>query len=144
MAFFAYFTICELIILFVLLPYLPIQYRYEFSLSVYVLLLMFYFKLFFSDPGYKRNKLNKTLDKLAVEGENLNNVCPWCITRNAHTTKHCYYCNKCVDNHDHHCIWLRNCVGKNNYLHFFIFLFLILVKIVATIYFSIESKNYFI
>ncbi|XP_075455121.1 palmitoyltransferase ZDHHC1-like isoform X2 [Ascaphus truei] len=34
-------------------------------------------------------------------------------------TKHCWDCDRLVDNFDHHCIWLNNCVGGKNYWFFF-------------------------
>ena len=33
---------------------------------------------------------------------------------------HCYYCDVCVINQDHHCTCLGKCIGKNNWILFYI------------------------
>eukprot|EP00897_Mesotaenium_endlicherianum_P001224 jgi/Mesen1/1129/ME000123S00302 len=37
-------------------------------------------------------------------------------------SKHCAACKRCVEQFDHHCPWISNCVGKKNKWHFFVFL----------------------
>jgi len=35
------------------------------------------------------------------------------------TSMHCRYCDKCVQDFDHHCMWLNTCIGGRNYGYFF-------------------------
>lgn len=34
----------------------------------------------------------------------------------------------CVEEFDHHCIWLNTCIGKNNYISFMVLLFSIAIN----------------
>lgn len=45
------------------------------------------------------------------------------------SSKHCRFCDKCVLRFDHHCKWLNNCVGAQNYPYF-------ILSIVATLCFT--------
>mmetsp|Transcript_11547 Transcript_11547/g.25634 ORF Transcript_11547/g.25634 Transcript_11547/m.25634 type:complete len:303 (-) Transcript_11547:269-1177(-) len=43
---------------------------------------------------------------------------PWCRPCGRHVacgTKHCWTCNRCTRDFDHHCPWLNCCVGADNY-----------------------------
>jgi palmitoyltransferase ZDHHC2/15/20 len=38
-------------------------------------------------------------------------------------TFHCSYCDVCIIGYDHHCPWTSKCIGKNNLIKFYVFLF---------------------
>ncbi len=31
------------------------------------------------------------------------------------SSRHCRACVRCVENFDHHCMWINNCIGSKNY-----------------------------
>ena len=41
------------------------------------------------------------------------------------SSKHCKECDRCVRNFDHHCNWVNNCIGDENYKIFFVLLILV-------------------
>lgn len=51
-------------------------------------------------------------------------------------TKHCFYCDRCIDNFDHHCYWVNNCISKKNLNIFFSFLLLIIINVAFNSYLS--------
>src|SRR5271154_793877 len=48
--------------------------------------------------------------------------CRTCHFAKPARSKHCPLCKACVQKQDHHCIWINNCVGRNNYLWFLLLL----------------------
>ena len=60
--------------------------------------------------------------------------CQTCNIFRGPTVSHCKKCDNCVENFDHHCPWLGNCIGKNNYFYFFIFLIFCNIFILSNLF----------
>lgn len=64
---------------------------------------------------------------------------------------HCDTCGVCIEQYDHHCTWINNCVGKRNIARFIIFIvmlvislgFIGLVAVVATIALAYDDPDKF-
>jgi len=63
--------------------------------------------------------------------------CETCNIFRGPSVSHCKKCDNCVENFDHHCPWLGNCIGKNNYFYFFIFLIFCNIFIISNLFSSL-------
>uniref|UniRef100_A0A2P2M1I5 S-acyltransferase n=1 Tax=Rhizophora mucronata TaxID=61149 RepID=A0A2P2M1I5_RHIMU len=97
------------------------------------------------DPGYIRMNIhdpqNMKDDELLLKIE-INNpallagnwcqLCATCKIVRPLRAKHCSTCDRCVEQFDHHCPWVSNCIGKKNKWDFFMFLVLEFSAMVIT------------
>ena len=60
--------------------------------------------------------------------------CQTCNIFRGPSVSHCKKCDNCVENFDHHCPWLGNCIGKKNYFSFFIFLIFCNIFILSNLF----------
>lgn len=111
---------------FMLMPYFNNTIFSLCYLAISFLVFLLFGYLSFSDPGKMINNENNHLLDLVEKGEELENFCPFCLVKKNYKTVHCLICQNCVDEFDHHCFWVGNCIGKNNYEFFFIFLIFII------------------
>lgn len=67
-----------------------------------------------SDPTDKivyNYKWSKYKNETFMEETAAYYLCEYCDSYCQQKSKHCRICNRCVDNFDHHCIWINNCIG---------------------------------
>ncbi|XP_062229390.1 protein S-acyltransferase 24-like isoform X1 [Phragmites australis] len=107
-------------------------------------LVMFY-KCSRKDPGYikmnirgSQNQrddeplLKMELDNPALLSGNWSQLCITCKIVRPVRSKHCSTCDRCVEQFDHHCPWVSNCIGKKNKWEFFMFLTLEVFAMIIT------------
>ena len=126
------------------------------TIVFYIPIITFLFIGACSDPGLvERNNEyafydnRKSVIKMNIKGHMANlNYCYTCFHFRPPRTSHCAECDNCVENFDHHCLWLGTCVGKRNYKYFFYLLSLTsglcFMVVISSVICLIEFfKNYF-
>lgn len=72
--------------------------------------------------------------KIAIAGTEVAlNWCNACQFHGPPTSVHCYTCNFCIEEFDHHCVWLNHCIGRRNYRFFFAFIVLQTIDLIFSI-----------
>ena len=68
--------------------------------------------------------------------------CKICSIRRPKKCQHCYFCDNCVEEFDHHCQYISNCIGKRNKKYFFFFIFYDLIFLIQILIFSFYQLCY--
>ena len=97
------------------------------KITLNVIFIIHFFSFLFTviaNPGIPERKYyyNNYIKNIKKEEESEYNKCKKCniITPKILNVSHCYYCDVCVINQDHHCTCLGKCIGKNNWILFYI------------------------
>ncbi|KAI8332901.1 DHHC palmitoyltransferase-domain-containing protein [Chlamydoabsidia padenii] len=133
-------------------PVVPIMFGYMFLIALGSL-----FKTSWTDPGVIPRGLDPTPTLETFDDQSsiwtqpfpadrcvkINDVmwnlkyCGTCKIYRPPRASHCRQCDNCVENEDHHCIWLNNCIGKRNYRPFFTFIIFCTLMAIYLIVFCI-------
>uniref|UniRef100_A0AAQ6IVJ2 Palmitoyltransferase n=1 Tax=Anabas testudineus TaxID=64144 RepID=A0AAQ6IVJ2_ANATE len=81
---------------------------------------------------------------LVENNQSPHKFCPYCEVRHSRLlcpdfTKHCKLCDVCIEEYDHHCLFLNRCVGRRNHRIFLIF---ILSMLIAHLLFVATATSY--
>jgi len=81
------------------------------------------------------------MDALA-KGTNLPLICPTCHINRPIRSKHCPSCGGCYARFDHHCVWIKNCVGLSNQTLFITVLFGYVAIVVFGFFITMDFYNF--
>ncbi|PIN20327.1 Ankyrin repeat and DHHC-type Zn-finger domain containing protein [Handroanthus impetiginosus] len=107
--------------------------------------LVLFYRCSSKDPGYVRMNrhdpenmkddeplLKIEINNPALLAGNWSQLCATCKIVRPLRAKHCSTCDRCVEQFDHHCPWVSNCIGKKNKWDFFLFLVLEVLAMLIT------------
>ncbi|GMP60261.1 hypothetical protein CsSME_00023197 [Camellia sinensis var. sinensis] len=99
--------------------------------------LVLFYRCSSKDPGFIRMNVHDSqsvkddepllkieINNPALLAGNWSQLCATCKIVRPLRAKHCSTCDRCVEQFDHHCPWVSNCIGKKNKWDFFLFLIL--------------------
>ena len=111
---------------------------------------IYYFILFYSNPGFQDNSNNAKYSNLLEVLEDKKDVikyCPISFILLEGKSKYCLICQKYIKGFNHHCYWVGNCIGENNFYKFMIFIVICIINtgynlLLILIYFSPKFIKY--
>jgi palmitoyltransferase len=93
-----------------------------------------------SNPGFIERDPNLKFVTL-LDSFEASSLCPDCQVIRTPRCRHCTLCKRCVDRFDHHCPWVNNCIGKNNFAYFYTFVFTQSVYLICLCVITVKYIN---
>lgn len=84
----------------------------------------------------------ETPKPIRIQFDDIDMELTWCHACQFHRpprSVHCDTCNYCIEEFDHHCVWLHHCIGRRNYRFFFAFIVLQTIDLISTIGMCVTS-----
>jgi hypothetical protein len=123
------FTI-EILTFLILLPYLQSKLITSLFIFAVATLLISHIYMCLSDPGILKSNFDLSWLDIVLNKIDVSNICPYCkVTKNKYS-KHCHICGHCVEDFDHHCNWINNCIGEKNSNEFICFLVILIINLI--------------
>ena len=127
------------IIIYSLIYFFLFKYNFLAIKIIETIVFLFYICSYLTtaliNPGIpSREFFSKTFGDNNVGGTKNIQKCKKCniIVPTSLHVSHCNYCEVCVIEQDHHCPWTGKCIGKNNLITFYCFLFSFVLFIIMT------------
>ncbi|KAM0677025.1 Eukaryotic peptide chain release factor GTP-binding subunit [Binucleata daphniae] len=84
-------------------------------------------------------RVHNNIREILVDGDYFEEkFCEDCCTFTNNLVTHCYYCQCCVLNRDHHCIWLDTCITRYNMKKFL----WLLNSTTIMVYYNLKNSRY--
>ena len=137
----------EAVIYLFILPYLKGIIETLINIPLFGLCLFTYFIFIGKNPGFRHNSQLENEARgqgvyplmLKVDEEvDIRNYCPKCFVQKSYNVRHCFICDKCIENFSHHCFWINKCIGKDNKFFYIIFILFSLIFANHTLYICFE------
>eukprot|EP00300_Choanocystis_sp_HF-7_P003807 c12904_g1_i1.p1 GENE.c12904_g1_i1~~c12904_g1_i1.p1 ORF type:complete len:602 (+),score=124.14 c12904_g1_i1:142-1806(+) len=77
------------------------------------------------------DELAKSAEQLPVEKSKPQlpkHICHTCFIDRPRRSKHCPVCRRCVNHMDHHCAFVGNCIGENNWVTFYLYVLFVIAS----------------
>ena len=118
--------------------YIPL-YLFILGISIYLIFIFVYTKLFIANPGFAENIKEKKEDEIYLYCSS----CDIYVTKKSKTV-HCSKCGMCIEEFNHHCDWIGKCIGKNNlYEFYFMIIWIFVIIMYYTGAFIISHEKWF-
>ncbi|CAD8101438.1 unnamed protein product [Paramecium sonneborni] len=107
---------------------------------IVILCLISYILTLNSNPGYANIENESNLKAILLQLEPFE-ICYDCFIKIPNRSKHCEFCKRCINEYDHHCPWINNCVGKDNLSLFWLFLLFLFLDFVLLLVLGIQALS---
>ncbi|XP_059373337.1 uncharacterized protein LOC132110615 [Carassius carassius] len=121
----------------------PAYTLFNFSLVHFCVLVGLFWKVLNQNPGQLKeadtDSQFSSIRDLIEAGKSPDRFCIHCELIQVDNCKHCRLCDMCIQEYDHHCLFLNQCVGRDNHRIFILF---VMSMVMALLIFILSAMYY--